>query len=111
MSTHIGLAELLLLRFLTESELSESGIPPIQESLSSARHDLEDIDKHLKVLQQKRRTAQSIFLACPRVNMYTLLLHAGQKQMDVHVLKDFDSPVFPKYHLVHTSAGPAAVST
>ncbi len=62
MSNHIDITELLPLRFLTESELSESGIIPIQESLSSARHDLEDIDKHLKVLQQKRRTAQSIFL-------------------------------------------------
>ncbi|SJL04196.1 uncharacterized protein ARMOST_07556 [Armillaria ostoyae] len=62
MSTHIGIAELLPLRYLTESELLESGVLPIQESLSSAQHDLEDIDEHLKVLQQKRRTAQSIFL-------------------------------------------------
>ncbi|KAK0429562.1 hypothetical protein EV421DRAFT_1745383 [Armillaria borealis] len=62
MRTRIDVAELLLLRFLKESELSEPSIPPIQDSLANVQQDLEDIDEQLKALQQKRQAAPNILL-------------------------------------------------
>ncbi|SJL04211.1 uncharacterized protein ARMOST_07572 [Armillaria ostoyae] len=62
MRTCIDIAELLPLRFLKESELLEPSIPTIQDSLTNAQQDLEDIDEQLKALQQKRQAAHNTFL-------------------------------------------------
>ncbi len=62
MRTRIDIAELLPLRFLRESELSEPSIPTIQDSLANVQQDLQDINEQLEALQQKWQAAQNTLL-------------------------------------------------